>query len=74
MILHCVFFFFEVRKEEQIMERTYQGKSSIREVFSWSIQDVLNRDLYKSKVCLRPFFQVALLSISPSCFSLSILY
>lgn len=38
------------REEEQVMQSSSQGESLIRVVFSWSIQDVLNRDLCKDKV------------------------
>jgi hypothetical protein len=46
-------------EEAQVMQSSSQGDSLIRVVFGWSIQDVLNRDLYKDKVLLPSFFQVA---------------
>jgi hypothetical protein len=42
--------FREEEEEEQVMQSSSQSESLIRVVFSWSIQDVLNRDLYKDRV------------------------
>jgi hypothetical protein len=47
--------FREEEEEEQVMQSSSQSESLIRVVFSWSIQDVLNRDLYKDRVWLCPF-------------------
>jgi hypothetical protein len=41
---------FREEEEEQVMQSSSQSESLIRVVFSWSIQDVLNRDLYKDRV------------------------